>query len=144
MNLYTKTVGSMVAAHICIYIYVCKVMQDVYHPQYLEPSGDLSQRENFELLWLRVLVLTPSPPRTYYLGTGALKRPLRPYYLGTWGARVQKVSILSLVVGEQRNSSISGTALRLPGVQLSGGAGTLPALGKLLVTVLWRRPRESF
>ena len=30
---------------------------------------------------------SPSPPRTYYLGTGALKRPLRPYYLGTWGAR---------------------------------------------------------
>ena len=29
----------------------------------------------------------PSPPRTYYLGTGALKGPLRAYYLGTWGAR---------------------------------------------------------
>ena len=31
---------------------------------------------------------SPGPARTYYLGTGALKRPLRPYYLGTWGARV--------------------------------------------------------
>ena len=29
-----------------------------------------------------------APPRTYYLGTGALKGPLRAYYLGTWGARV--------------------------------------------------------
>ena len=29
----------------------------------------------------------PSPPRTYYLGTGALKGPLRAYYLSTWGAR---------------------------------------------------------
>ena len=29
----------------------------------------------------------PSPPRTYYLGTGALKGPLGAYYLGTWGAR---------------------------------------------------------
>ena len=24
---------------------------------------------------------------TYYLGTGALKGPLRAYYLGTWGAK---------------------------------------------------------
>ena len=32
--------------------------------------------------------VVPSPPRTYYLGAGALKRPLRPYYLGTWMARV--------------------------------------------------------
>ena len=31
---------------------------------------------------------SPSPPRTYYLGTGAFKGPLRTYYLGTWGARV--------------------------------------------------------
>ena len=30
----------------------------------------------------------PSPPKNYYLGTGALKGPLRTYYLGTWGARV--------------------------------------------------------
>ena len=30
---------------------------------------------------------SPAPPRTYYLGTGALKGPLRAYYLGTWGAR---------------------------------------------------------
>ena len=29
----------------------------------------------------------PSPPRTYYLGTGAFKGPLRTCYLGTWGAR---------------------------------------------------------
>ena len=29
----------------------------------------------------------PSPPRTYYLGTGALNGPLRAYYLGTWAAR---------------------------------------------------------
>ena len=27
----------------------------------------------------------PSPPRTYYLGTGALKGPFMAYYLGTWG-----------------------------------------------------------
>ena len=33
----------------------------------------------------------PSPPRTYYFGTGALKGPLRTYYLGTWGARVCRV-----------------------------------------------------
>ena len=38
---------------------------------------------------IRVMILGryPSPPMTYYLRTGALKRPLRPYYLGTWGAR---------------------------------------------------------
>ena len=31
--------------------------------------------------------LLPSPTGTYYLGIGALKKPLRPYYLGTRGAR---------------------------------------------------------
>ena len=36
--------------------------------------------------------LNPSPPRTYYLGTGALKGPLRVYYLGTCGAKGRKAA----------------------------------------------------
>ena len=32
-----------------------------------------------------VQISSPSPARTYYLGTGALEEPLRADYLGTWG-----------------------------------------------------------
>ena len=45
-----------------------------------DPFGD-STRPFF----LGTYSTTPNPPRTYYLGTGALKGPLRTYYLGTWG-----------------------------------------------------------
>ena len=38
------------------------------------------------LYFKEMLVVLPSPPRTYYLGTGALQGPLKAYYLGTWGA----------------------------------------------------------
>ena len=36
----------------------------------------------------------PSPPRTYYLGTGAFKGPLRAYCLGTWGPRESSLNPL--------------------------------------------------
>ena len=41
---------------------------------------------------LSISISNPSPPRTYYLGTGALKGPLGAYYLGTWGAREKHLS----------------------------------------------------
>ena len=39
------------------------------------------------LMSLQVGIVYPCPPRTYYVGTGALKGTLRAYYLGPWGAR---------------------------------------------------------
>ena len=50
-------------------------------------KGQLGGAGHVETLNIPYLTTWPRPPRTYYLGTGALKAS-RTYYLGTWGPRV--------------------------------------------------------
>ena len=44
--------------------------------------GTQSPHQNFN--WALRARTVPRRPRTYYVGTGALKGPLRAYHLGTW------------------------------------------------------------
>ena len=62
-------------------------------------------------------VRNPSPPRTYHLGTGALKGPLRTYYLGTWGARE---GALQKEPGHRRAAQEAPTVPKRPIVDPSG------------------------